>query len=549
MLTEPSAAAGPLVDRGRDPDPERDDRRPEQLRRPRPSSAGEQVGLRRRRASAARGRRSTDARPADHGPTAIFVPPRSTPITRSSVGVLHGRAATIARRMARRREAVPRLPRRTRQGQGARRCRGREQRAGAHRTARRGSRAAPGPAAEAPARLGWGRGSRSSLGAARPAARRLGASRATSSSAAASRPRTTRLDRRTRAGARRRRTGCCSRQPTTILLLGTDHANRADRASAQRSDSIMLVRTDPERDRVYATSRSRATCASTSRARRGQDQRRVPGRRAGARDPDDPAVHRACRSTTSPSSTSASFRELVDAIGGIDVDVPTPILSNRFDCPYDAGRSAHAGRAGASARASSTWTAGARSSTRASARTSSTRPRTTSRAASGSSRCSTRSRDKLTGAGTLARLPFIGDDLLRPLATDLTTGQFVAARLAPLPRAGDDAALPARRRRRRRSAAQAVHRPDGGEPQRDRDVPRRVGAAAAAARLRTRTGRLRRRRQRLRSGASAAGFFFSAGFVVAAQLPSVASRPSPSRRRVSACATRGRSRSSRSPSP
>src|SRR4029079_12778882 len=29
-----------------------------------------------------------------------------------------------------------------------------------------------------------------------------------------------------------------------------------------------------------------------------------------------------------------SFRDLVDAIGGVDIDVPAPILSNPFDCPY-----------------------------------------------------------------------------------------------------------------------------------------------------------------------------------------------------------------------
>jgi LCP family protein required for cell wall assembly len=28
------------------------------------------------------------------------------------------------------------------------------------------------------------------------------------------------------------------------------------------------------------------------------------------------------------------FQALIDAVGGIDVDVPQPILSNRFDCPY-----------------------------------------------------------------------------------------------------------------------------------------------------------------------------------------------------------------------
>ena len=32
------------------------------------------------------------------------------------------------------------------------------------------------------------------------------------------------------------------------------------------------------------------------------------------------------------------FRELIDALGGIDVDVPKPILSNAFDCPYKPAR-------------------------------------------------------------------------------------------------------------------------------------------------------------------------------------------------------------------
>src|SRR5215212_7778806 len=29
-----------------------------------------------------------------------------------------------------------------------------------------------------------------------------------------------------------------------------------------------------------------------------------------------------------------SFVSLIDAVGGIDVNVPRPILSNRFDCPF-----------------------------------------------------------------------------------------------------------------------------------------------------------------------------------------------------------------------
>src|SRR4051812_10263181 len=38
--------------------------------------------------------------------------------------------------------------------------------------------------------------------------------------------------------------------PTDILVLGTDHAKLRGREDANRSDSIMLIRTDPDRHRV-----------------------------------------------------------------------------------------------------------------------------------------------------------------------------------------------------------------------------------------------------------------------------------------------------------
>ena len=43
------------------------------------------------------------------------------------------------------------------------------------------------------------------------------------------------------------------------------------------------------------------------------------------------------------------FVSLIDAVGGITVNVPENILSNKFDCPYSAA-SARRGRAGSSTR-------------------------------------------------------------------------------------------------------------------------------------------------------------------------------------------------------
>ena len=59
--------------------------------------------------------------------------------------------------------------------------------------------------------------------------------------------------RRQRAPAARSRStqsGLILNEPTTTLLLGTDHGPGAGREGARRTDSMLLVRTDPERGRT-----------------------------------------------------------------------------------------------------------------------------------------------------------------------------------------------------------------------------------------------------------------------------------------------------------
>jgi LCP family protein required for cell wall assembly len=232
-----------------------------------------------------------------------------------------------------------------------------------------------------------------------------------------------RLDRPTRA-ALTPQDGLLLSNPTTILLLGTDHANRADRASARRSDSIMLVRTDPKRGRLAFLSIPRDLRVD------------VPGLGAtkinSAFQVGGSALAlRAVRSYTGlPINHIAildlgSFRELVDAVGGIEVDVPAPIVSNRFECPY------------ASAAACGRWEGwrfargkqqmdGRRALVYARIRANTLNP--------GESDLTRGERQqqvmvaisrKLTSPGTLVRMPFIGDEVVTPLATDLSTGEFV----------------------------------------------------------------------------------------------------------------------------
>ena len=86
-----------------------------------------------------------------------------------------------------------------------------------------------------------------------------------------------------------------------------------------------------------------------------------------------------------------NFREVIDALGGVEIDVPKPILSNRFDCPYatEARCKQWQGWRFAKGEAGDERPARADLLARA-ARTGSTRPRTTSRAASASRQWSRR---------------------------------------------------------------------------------------------------------------------------------------------------------------
>ena len=118
--------------------------------------------------------------------------------------------------------------------------------------------------------------------------------------------------------------------PTNILILGSDHANLPGR-EGERSDSIMLLRSDPSRHRIVYLSIPRDL--------------RVPIEGVG-----DTKINAAMSAGGAPLAikTVASytglpinhvitvdfpqFREVIDALGGITVNVPERILSN-FDCP------------------------------------------------------------------------------------------------------------------------------------------------------------------------------------------------------------------------
>jgi LCP family protein required for cell wall assembly len=212
-------------------------------------------------------------------------------------------------------------------------------------------------------------------------------------------------------------------QPTTILLLGTDHANTDERVTFRRSDSIVLVRTDPDKHRIAYLSIPRDLKVEIP----GHGDTKINA----AFQLGGPALaaRTVRRFTGLPLNHVAivdfgSFEELIDALGGITVDVPAPILSNRFDCPYSTAERCSRwqgwrfakGRQHMSGRRALVYSR-IRENRLDPSESDVTRGERQQRVLQALAA-------KLTSPRTLARMPLVGDELLRPLATDLTAGEF-----------------------------------------------------------------------------------------------------------------------------
>ena len=120
---------------------------------------------------------------------------------------------------------------------------------------------------------------------------------------------------------------------SNILVLGTDNAPIAQRVGDRHSDSIMLVRSDPGHHRLAYLSIPRDMVVP------------IPGvgnaKINAAMQSGGPAL--AIRTVHDLTGLPinhvivvnfADFKNLIDALGGVTIDVPKRILSDRFDCPF-----------------------------------------------------------------------------------------------------------------------------------------------------------------------------------------------------------------------
>jgi polyisoprenyl-teichoic acid--peptidoglycan teichoic acid transferase len=219
--------------------------------------------------------------------------------------------------------------------------------------------------------------------------------------------------------------GLLMNNSANILLIGTDHSENGQqgRSTDRHSDSLMLLHTDPKKHRLVFLSLPRDLRAS------------IPGvgtsKINAAMQIGGPKL--AIRTVEGFTGLNVnhvvvvdfgSFVSLIDAVGGIDVNVPQNILSNRFDCPYPASRCAswegwrfHKGvqhmdghRALIYSRIRENRLNPSDSDISRGVRQQQVMQATLS---------------KLASVGTFFRLPFQGAKLMKPLSTDLSTNDFL----------------------------------------------------------------------------------------------------------------------------
>ena len=125
---------------------------------------------------------------------------------------------------------------------------------------------------------------------------------------------------------------------TTILLLGSDHASgkgSAGRGTDRHSDSITLLHTDPGHHRLYYLSVPRDLRVDVP----GYGAQKINaamqfGGAMLAVETLDALLGKSLPINHVVIVDFNQFEKLIDAVGGITVNVPKNILSNRFDCPY-----------------------------------------------------------------------------------------------------------------------------------------------------------------------------------------------------------------------
>jgi LCP family protein required for cell wall assembly len=122
----------------------------------------------------------------------------------------------------------------------------------------------------------------------------------------------------------------------------------------------------------------------------------------------------------------ADFKDLIDALGGVTIDVPKPILSDRFDCPYKTSGRCQQWKGWRFAKGPQHMN-GERALIYSRVRVNQLDPRETDFTRQARQQAVTQAvLSKFTSFGTLLSAPFDASSWVKPIATDLSTWQLIS---------------------------------------------------------------------------------------------------------------------------
>jgi LCP family protein required for cell wall assembly len=211
---------------------------------------------------------------------------------------------------------------------------------------------------------------------------------------------------------------------SNILVLGADAGSKSRQGTQGRSDTIILIRTDPDNHKIALLSIPRDLRVEIPR----HGTQKINA--AYAFGGPTLAVKTVERVTGLQMNhvvvvDFSTFGEVVDALGGVTINVPHPILSNKFECPRHT-QAQCARWPGWRFRKGPQTMDGHKALIYSRIRENKLNPRESDFTRGERQQAVIQAMaDKTTSFSTFLKAPFIGDDLVRPLATDLSAGQIL----------------------------------------------------------------------------------------------------------------------------
>jgi LCP family protein required for cell wall assembly len=211
---------------------------------------------------------------------------------------------------------------------------------------------------------------------------------------------------------------------SNILVLGADTGSKSRRGTQGRADSIVLIRTDPDHHKIALLSIPRDLRVDIPR--HGAEKINASYAFGGP----TLAIKTVERVTGLQINhvvvvDFSTFGEVVDALGGVTINVPRPILSNKFECPRHT-QAECARWPGWRFRKGKQTMDGHTALIYSRIRENQLNPSESDFTRGERQQAVIRAMaDKTTSFSTFIKAPFIGDDLVRPLATELSAGQIL----------------------------------------------------------------------------------------------------------------------------